>query len=63
MEKEELKNSLCDEILSLNGEGNGAEELAGDALSLKEPGEPLIEVFYNRAPLLYLFCLFGHTFI
>lgn len=37
MEKEELKNSLCDEILSLNGEGNGAEELAGDALSLKEP--------------------------
>ncbi|KAG9479831.1 hypothetical protein GDO78_011718 [Eleutherodactylus coqui] len=35
MEKEELKNKLCDEILSLNG--NGAEELAGDALSLKEP--------------------------
>ncbi|CAJ0919415.1 unnamed protein product [Ranitomeya imitator] len=37
MEKDELKNNLCDEILSLNGQGNGAEELAGDALSLKEP--------------------------
>ncbi|XP_069833795.1 pericentriolar material 1 protein isoform X2 [Dendropsophus ebraccatus] len=37
MEKEELKNNLCDEILNLNGQGNGAEELAGDALSLKEP--------------------------
>ncbi|XP_073501489.1 pericentriolar material 1 protein isoform X6 [Phyllobates terribilis] len=37
MEKDELKNNLCDEILSLNGQGNGAEELAGDAWSLKEP--------------------------
>ncbi|XP_075114872.1 pericentriolar material 1 protein isoform X5 [Leptodactylus fuscus] len=37
MEKEELKNNLCDEILNINGQGNGAEELAGDALSLKEP--------------------------
>ncbi|XP_073439740.1 pericentriolar material 1 protein isoform X2 [Dendrobates tinctorius] len=37
MEKDELKNNLCDEILSLNGQGNGAVELAGDALSLKEP--------------------------
>ncbi|XP_040274708.1 pericentriolar material 1 protein isoform X3 [Bufo bufo] len=35
MEKEELKNNLCNEIL--NGQGNGAEELAGDALSLKDP--------------------------
>ncbi|XP_075716260.1 pericentriolar material 1 protein isoform X2 [Rhinoderma darwinii] len=37
MEKEELKNHLCDEILNFNCQGNGAEELAGDALSLKEP--------------------------
>ncbi|XP_071978586.1 pericentriolar material 1 protein isoform X3 [Engystomops pustulosus] len=37
MEKEELKNNLCDEILNLNGQGNGVEELAGEALSLKEP--------------------------
>ncbi|XP_044155652.1 pericentriolar material 1 protein isoform X2 [Bufo gargarizans] len=35
MEKEEQKNNLCNEIL--NGQGNGAEELAGDALSLKDP--------------------------
>ncbi|XP_075052653.1 pericentriolar material 1 protein isoform X2 [Mixophyes fleayi] len=37
MEKEELKNNLCDEILNLNEQGNGAVELAGDELSLKEP--------------------------
>ncbi|CAN2388649.1 interkinetic nuclear migration, partial [Pristimantis euphronides] len=37
MEKEELKNNLCDEILNLNPHGDGAEDLAGDALSLKEP--------------------------
>ncbi|XP_063776892.1 pericentriolar material 1 protein isoform X3 [Pseudophryne corroboree] len=35
MEKEGLRNNLCDEIL--NGQGNGAVELAGDDLSLKEP--------------------------
>ncbi|KAM9330413.1 pericentriolar material 1 protein [Gastrophryne carolinensis] len=35
MEKEELNNSLCDEIL--NGQRDGADMLAGDALSLKEP--------------------------
>ncbi|XP_056415187.1 pericentriolar material 1 protein isoform X11 [Hyla sarda] len=37
MEKEELKNNLCDEILNLNGQENGADDLAGDALLLKEP--------------------------
>lgn len=37
MEKEHLNNNLCDEIL--NGQGPGADLLAGDALSLKEPGE------------------------
>ncbi|KAM4050965.1 pericentriolar material 1 protein isoform 2-T2 [Anomaloglossus baeobatrachus] len=36
MEIDELKNNLCDEILNMNGQGNGAEELAGDALSLKD---------------------------
>ncbi|KAM5193377.1 pericentriolar material 1 protein [Mantella aurantiaca] len=35
MEKEQLNNNLCDEIL--NGQVNDADELVGDALSLKEP--------------------------
>lgn len=35
LEKEQLNNNLCDEIL--NGQGPGADLLAGDALSLKEP--------------------------
>ncbi|XP_068134750.1 pericentriolar material 1 protein isoform X3 [Hyperolius riggenbachi] len=35
MEKEELKNNLCDEIV--NGSGSGADEFAGDAFLLKEP--------------------------
>ncbi|CAI9533062.1 unnamed protein product [Staurois parvus] len=35
MEKEQLNNNICDEIL--NGQGPGADLLAGDALSLKEP--------------------------
>lgn len=37
MEKEQLNNNICNEILA--GHGNGAEELAGDALLLKEPGK------------------------
>ncbi|KAM8939495.1 pericentriolar material 1 protein [Pelodytes ibericus] len=37
IEEEERKNNLCDEILNLGGPANGTVELAGDALSLKEP--------------------------
>ncbi|MEE6460728.1 hypothetical protein FKM82_001086 [Ascaphus truei] len=37
IEKEVQKNNLCDEILNLDGQGNGAVNLAGDALLLKEP--------------------------
>ncbi|CAH2300298.1 pericentriolar material 1 isoform X1 [Pelobates cultripes] len=37
IEKEEQKNNLCNEILNLHGQANGTVELAGDALTLKDP--------------------------
>ncbi|OCT99546.1 hypothetical protein XELAEV_18005328mg [Xenopus laevis] len=42
IEEEENKNNLCDEILNINDEENGADQLAGDPLALKEPDSPAI---------------------